>query len=86
MTLIRDVPLEVEVLSLKVGEFDAEATQVFFQAKQALAGVLSTTQGFFSGQRDPVSSQRGPVSQRDHVSSQRWPGLVMAWAHWGPTL
>ena len=31
MTLIRDVPLEVEVLSLKVGEFDAEATQVFFQ-------------------------------------------------------
>ena len=31
MTLIRDVPLGVEVLSLKVGEFDAEATQVFFQ-------------------------------------------------------
>ena len=31
MTLIRDVPLEVEVLSLEVGEFDAEATQVFFQ-------------------------------------------------------
>ena len=31
MTLIRDVPLEVEVLNLKVGEFDAEATQVFFQ-------------------------------------------------------
>ena len=31
MTLIRDVPLEVDVLSLKVGEFDAEVTQVFFQ-------------------------------------------------------
>ena len=31
MTLIRDGPLEVEVLNLKVGEFDAEATQVFFQ-------------------------------------------------------
>ena len=31
MTLIRDVPLEVDVLSLKVGEFDAEVTQVSFQ-------------------------------------------------------
>tara|TARA_Y100000741_G_scaffold338155_1_gene298017 strand:+ start:681 stop:3365 length:2685 start_codon:yes stop_codon:yes gene_type:complete len=31
MTLIRDVPLGVEVESLKLGEFDADATQVFFQ-------------------------------------------------------
>ena len=46
MTLIRDVPLEVEVLSLKVGEFDAEATQVFFQEFE-LRTLLAKLNGVF---------------------------------------
>ena len=70
MTLIRNVPLGVEVQSLKLGEFDADATQVFFQDLE-LRTLMTKLNDVFGGSltiEDSSSDQPGLDLKNDCVT------------------